>query len=194
MNGHTHPTRRTLVKGAAWAAPAVALAAHAPMVAASPCQVQWTTTSYMDPGKNVSDRDKDVFVCPGIDCGQLSCGDVALDGWHHNKIPQIRVVVGSLVEVKNVKVTVFAASANIMSFSTTYSALVSPAGGATPEAYKQVTITNLPAPVRIDDKTWEWNLGTIPAESSAGFNFSLNMVEGNTERLAVSMKVTGVIG
>ena len=46
MAEHVSPSRRSVVRGAAWSVPVVAVAATAPAFAASPCAVYLATPSY----------------------------------------------------------------------------------------------------------------------------------------------------
>lgn len=70
------PSRRSVVRGAAWTAPVVAVAATAPAFAASPCEttysyrLDWGTTPYTKTGEN----GQAVVAAPAAGAGSINVG------------------------------------------------------------------------------------------------------------------------
>lgn len=163
--------RRSLVRGAAWSVPAIAIAAAAPAMAASPCAFTWQTRVFIQ--ANCIIRDKHEAT------GKGDCSDVSVDSWLTQKdngdgtvtvVPYFRVIVGTQLDISDVSAT-FALSRYYSPLdASTLTAAQVPAAGATPEIYKVRRDFTVGDPVLLEDGyTVRWNIGSMLAGSSTQF-------------------------
>lgn len=170
-----------LLVQAAVASPAVAAEPENPtdVVCETPINsVSYTTTSYLKPGEgNVTRDEKNLdFNDDGVDEVDIAidgwAGGVGVDGWSGDGMANFRVVVGTLYDLTDVSTTftITAADGSQLSAEAQVndpSAPVSPAGGATPERYKAVALTEF-APLVVQDgrQSIDWTVtpdATMPA-------------------------------
>ncbi|MDR8020132.1 hypothetical protein, partial [Nesterenkonia aerolata] len=105
-----------------------------------------------------------------------------IDGWNTGSTANFRVVVGSLYDARDVQATVTYESPTDQGEFRAPGFPVSPAGGATPQEFKAVTLTNLVQPqLQEDGRTITWDVTedrTLPGGSSSHF-----MVQAETSHL-----------
>lgn len=150
------------------------------------CYVQvnasWSTKSYLYPGTGNVERDPKTLT---TDINGDYIGDAAIDGWtgsdsrfwpedgplgtdgwfDHSGTPNFRVIVGSAVPLSDATATIKLENATVEPGATWIAK--QPAGAATPERFKQLTVDGLGNPVASDATTVTWELGTLNANTTA---------------------------
>lgn len=186
-------TRRSVARGAAWAAPAIALASAAPVYASSSiCEVSWIENVTLEhDGKDPVHRDKQA----------QDCGDVAIDAWTEGKMidgerylrPIFRVIIGSVIVVRDVVARVEASAGTVVTFQSP-GPVTSPAGAATPCAYRVYSFVPDGEPVVTPDgASIDWQIGDMPAQSSVMFQVAGDWRPASDETpYVLSLSVTGV--
>lgn len=186
--------RRSLVCGAAWSVPAIAIAAAAPAMAASPCAFDWETGFSIQ--ANCIIRDKHQATGTG------DCSDVSVDPWIVRRdngdgtstvTPWLRVIVGTQFEARDITVTFTLfpnrAGKNTEFDEATLSGPVSPAQGAIPPIYQQNMVTIASQPSIVDPTHIVWSIASMPAQSSVQFEVaakSMTMTLTEADQLVVA--------
>lgn len=152
--------------------------------------IHWQATSYLKPSAGDVTRDPKIITYDGdvsID-GWTSGGTPGVDAWFNGGKPWFRVVLGTMVPLKNVKATVTADEG--FTFNSPDGGK-SPAGGATPAKYKVNIIDPVPAPTKTSDTLITWDVGAMPGESSLMFGVTGKPDPNWTKPLKITLDVTG---
>lgn len=166
--------RRNLVRGAAWSVPAIAIAAAAPAMAASPCAFTWQTRVLIQADCIIRDKHEAI--------GKGDCSDVSVDSWLTAKnnsdgtstvTPYFRVIVGTQLDISDVWATFTLSRYYSPLDPATLTVAQIPAAGATPEIYKVRQDFTVGNPVLLEGGyTVRWDIGSMPAGSSAQFQIA----------------------
>lgn len=189
--------RRSIVRGAAWSVPAVAVAAAAPAMAGSPCSFEWRTKVTIQAGCIVRQKHEPV--------GQGDCSDVSVDYWYRpvdnpdgtvTVTPWYRVIVGTQLEIKDVRAVFSLEDPGPFVFdASTVNGPTSPAQAAVPDIYREHLVSAGP-PV-VESRVITWEIGDMSAQSSvqyeiAGTPLVLSAPEVSTVLQHGDLRVTGV--
>lgn len=159
-------------------------AVGAPLDETEPCfdevQIRWVSTVHLYSNATDVERDEKELTHDGdvsVDgwTSGVPSGDegVGVDGWGADGKGNFRTVIGTVVPLTDVQAEVTVENATIENVGTPYT----PAGGATPDKYKQLLVDPLPDTAGATPTTISWMIGAMPANgpeegSSLGVDFT----------------------
>lgn len=156
------PSRRTIVKGAAWSAPVVTIAAAAPSLAASPCDTTYTTVTKSFTYRDALGNDVIVTVTATNVPATVNPGDTLLPVATSS---QVQISAASLGLLKSV----LGNPAQIGGTSNSTSTITYTGGETTSTTPLTIARTDVPASGGITlPASGTGEAGTVPAGAAAG--------------------------